>query len=296
MSDGPKWYKGPPPWHKLSPAQQRRKTVAHQNRGKGGKKTVNSKVDELVKKINALGDDKNKEFIGGRPKGVRGSGYVDTPFGRVPATNFYEGPAKIPSRYKTGQETSILAKVWNDPEEYLAVQAALDADWGMSAPTGSLDGKTISAFKQVLGAANALGVTWRDLLFGDYAAGNGSGDDSSSSSSGGGSGGGGLLVDPEEVRQAADITAQETIGMNLDPGTREAITGTVVNEATNAVDAYDIQAQLRRKVKEAKPGDAIVNDTFNVFNHFASILGPGGLLGGGGSITGPATGAGTGVR
>lgn len=84
--------------------------------------------------------------------------------------------------------------------------------------------------------------------------------------------------------------------MNLDPGTREAITGSVVQEATNAVDAYDPQAQIRRKIKEAKPGDAAVNDTFNVFNHFASVLGEGGLLRGGGSMTGPATGAGTGVR
>lgn len=216
------------------------------------------------------------------------------------------GSAGTGPQYGEGDDLKLLGDLVGT-DGLIDLQARMKAAGFIPSKTkvqaGAIDGATQSGVTLLMGVANATGKSWEQTLEDlvgqktDEAA-----LQALAGDGGGGGGGGGssvTLPDPERVRQAIDQAGQQTIGRNVPQAEREAIVAEINNDYTAAsaagVASYDLDANIRRKIKEKFGGEASGNDLLGALNTFVGMLGVGGGFGTsptfGGSNVGPATGA-----
>lgn len=212
-------------------------------------------------------------------------------------------PQGVDPRYLTGQAEIYLSQI-TGTDELMDLQARLKAAGFIPSRTkysaGSWDDTTESALKNAMTAANFKGVTVNDVLdMSIDASGGGVADASGGGGGGGGGGGSTATLDPEQVRQAIDMTGKEVIGRNVDPTLREQIAAEINADyaAANAAGtaSFDLDANIRRKIREKFGDEALGHDVLGQLDTFAGMMGVGGGFGSapsyGRSNVGPATGA-----
>lgn len=204
--------------------------------------------------------------------------------------------ASVPSRYLAGDGTAILGALYGS-DGFLQVQQALKAQHpGRAAITyGSIDDNTKTWFNQVLGEANASGISWQDRLFAGIGAPGGAqvvstggsggggrgggGGGGGGGGSGGGSGGGGLLTDPESIMQAADQIAQETIGRRLDAQMKQRMVDEIhmLESNPDPTTTLDLSAEIQRRVREWNQAATTGHDQSGIASIVMGMFGVGGL-------------------